>query len=310
MNMHASGIYFGLGEAEYHADPALGSTDLKRLMTSASDYWWHSHYNPARPADTDSPAKAMGRAVHVAVLYGLDEFTRRYGRCQYPGNITAGKREREDMIDSGREPMAAERYDRAFAAATMIRKNPEIGTAFSDGAAEVSVFWEQEIDGEMVRRKARFDYLRRKAIVDLKSHAPMDGWDFVTSCHRALKTFKYPVQAAAYMQALPAVRELWKDGQVHGVRAEEGALLHDVVNGEQKFVFIFWASEGAPLTWGGVFSPDNGEIQVANSMVDAALHRFVQYRREFGTDAAWIKPEPLQEIDPQQIHEWWRRETA
>ena len=27
---------------EYHADPSLGSTDLKRLLRSPADYWWES----------------------------------------------------------------------------------------------------------------------------------------------------------------------------------------------------------------------------------------------------------------------------
>ncbi len=44
-----AGIYFGLDEVRYHSDPAVGSTDIRRLRRSAPDYWWHSHMNPARP---------------------------------------------------------------------------------------------------------------------------------------------------------------------------------------------------------------------------------------------------------------------
>src|SRR5690242_14130853 len=43
---HAPGIVFGMPAEEYHRDPSLGSTDLKRLLRSPSDYWWESHLNP------------------------------------------------------------------------------------------------------------------------------------------------------------------------------------------------------------------------------------------------------------------------
>ena len=30
--LHEDGIYFGMSDEEYHADPALGSTGLKKLI--------------------------------------------------------------------------------------------------------------------------------------------------------------------------------------------------------------------------------------------------------------------------------------
>jgi hypothetical protein len=65
------GVYFGLSERDYHADPSLGSTDLKRLLRSTMDYWWQSWMNPTRhPEATDTPAKRQGRALHKLVLEG------------------------------------------------------------------------------------------------------------------------------------------------------------------------------------------------------------------------------------------------
>ena len=43
------GVYFNLPAADYHADPSLGSSDLKRLLQAPAVYWWHSHMNPERP---------------------------------------------------------------------------------------------------------------------------------------------------------------------------------------------------------------------------------------------------------------------
>lgn len=301
--LHAPGIYFDLDETPYHADPALGSSDIKKLIAEPADYWWNSHYNPARPDDNDTPARALGRAVHHAALFGLESFRKHYGRCAHPGNIKAGKEEREHFESLGIEAMRAADFDRVLAAATMVRANPEIMDAFSGGAAEVSIFWEQPVDGETVRRKARFDYLRPTAIVDLKSHAPSEGMEFHVSCHRAMKVHGYPTQAAAYMQALPYAKALIEAGQVTGDMDVARRLF---AAESHVFSFIFWASQGAPLTYGLILSPQNGLIQHANSMIEAALSRFVDFRREFGTDRAWIRPRPLAEVSPEEVLEYWR----
>ena len=51
---HEDGVYFGLPEAEHHADPALGSSSIKALLQAPEEYWGSSHLNPMReePEDT------------------------------------------------------------------------------------------------------------------------------------------------------------------------------------------------------------------------------------------------------------------
>jgi len=68
------GVYFGLPSADYHADPSLGSSDLKRLLQAPAVYWWHSQMNPERQPTPDSPAKKKGRALHKLVLEGEEAF--------------------------------------------------------------------------------------------------------------------------------------------------------------------------------------------------------------------------------------------
>jgi hypothetical protein len=75
---HAPGIVFGMPAADYHRDPSLGSTGLKRLLRSPSDYWWGSHLNPDRPLDNDAPAKQKGRALHKLVLEGEEAFAKAF----------------------------------------------------------------------------------------------------------------------------------------------------------------------------------------------------------------------------------------
>lgn len=95
---HADGIYFGMPEAEYHADPALGSTDLKRLLMSPSRWWaqslfaqeWRGNLELEDDKE-DSAGKRFGRAVHVKVLepWRFDEcyFTPEDPPEEYPTTI-------------------------------------------------------------------------------------------------------------------------------------------------------------------------------------------------------------------------------
>lgn len=92
------GIYFGLSEAEYHADPSLGSTDLKRLLRSPTDYWWGSWMNPKRePEASDTPAKKQGRALHKLVLEGRAAFHKAYTPEPQPKDWPGALRTMDDL---------------------------------------------------------------------------------------------------------------------------------------------------------------------------------------------------------------------
>jgi PDDEXK-like domain of unknown function (DUF3799) len=66
----ADGIYFDLPDEIYHADDALGSTDISRLIISPATYWAGSALNPNKPQGDEDATKAqiLGRAYHVARL--------------------------------------------------------------------------------------------------------------------------------------------------------------------------------------------------------------------------------------------------
>lgn len=71
------GIYFGMDEETYHADPALGSSSIKQLLINPVRWWRKSPYGQAffeahglasKPTDEETDAKLFGRAVHCIVL--------------------------------------------------------------------------------------------------------------------------------------------------------------------------------------------------------------------------------------------------
>ena len=77
--LHEDGIYFGLPEAEYHADLALGSTGLKLLAGEPAEYW-HSYLSPEGRREHDKKHQVVGKAVHKYVLEGPDAFHSVYER--------------------------------------------------------------------------------------------------------------------------------------------------------------------------------------------------------------------------------------
>lgn len=342
----ADGLYFGLDEATYHADAALGSTDLKKLAAEPAAYWFGSALNPDRPEeDEDAAHRVLGRAVHKFVLEGPQAFNGRFERYpegddllttadqlaawlkehgEKPGKTKAASVEAiralcegeqidpprmldhllKEAADAGRTMLKAADFDRILQAGGAVLDNPHLSGSFHGGQPEVSVFWTETVDGEPVRRKARFDYLKPRAVVDLKSTRPRDGMPFVTSCRRALGEWNYPAQAAAYLQGRDRVADLVAQGRVFGDH-DSTWLRRVAAAGEYAFVFVFWASVGAPLTWGGVLSPGNPVIEVGGEYVRQGLEAYVAARREHGRAAPWIDHHPLEEIELDHLPRWY-----
>ena len=61
------GIYFNLSNEEYHDDPAIGSTDIKKLLKSPTEYWYNSQLNPNRDLTKKQHLK-FGSALHCYLM--------------------------------------------------------------------------------------------------------------------------------------------------------------------------------------------------------------------------------------------------
>ena len=295
----APGIYFGLEEACYHADAAIGSTGMKKLADNPPAYWWDSPHNTMREDDTDTPARLFGRAVHKFVLEGRAAFEDAYAPTEFSGSTKAGKEERERIASEGKQSIKRDDWNRIMMAGTIIRANPEISGAFSGGQPEVSIFWER--DG--IRRKARFDYLKPRAIVDLKSNANTMDIDFVASCRKAIGSYRYDVQAAHYFDARAQMPRLVAQGSVFG--DHDPAWLERVVKEPVwAWVWIFYQSTGAPLTWGTTLSPGNGVLDLARATLAKAEENYRTFVNRFGLDNPWVIAEPLEELDLNDLPAW------
>lgn len=302
MQAREPGIYFDLDADEYHRDPALGSTDIRRMLRSPPDYWWHSWMNPMRPPVEPTPAQMFGRAVHLHVLEGPEAFKTQFAPAEYPGNIKAGIEERKAIAEAGKLPLRREEWDRIQIAGSMIRMNPNLAKAFADGMPEVSVFWR---DGD-VPKKARFDYLKLRAITDLKSIRNAREIDFIEACRRRFADGRYDIQAAHYCDGRKAMQSLVAAGMVYGDGDREWLVRAAAVEAF-AFVFVFWQAEDAPITWSMQLSPGNPILDGGRHSIAAAIDRYRSFHERFGTDQAWVLADPIQELDQSELPTWFGR---
>lgn len=379
---HAPGIYFGLDEDVYHADPALGSTDLKRLLTSPPDYWWNSWMNPAKPEESDKAHLVFGRAVHKMVLEGEAAFSAAYRRAPDPATclvtdddcvrwisengakiaeardriamarratetdeqvgeidaelkaveaLAAGKLPRSkagkvtsillvdptvailDEIKAQAEAervtlLPAESYDRIVTAAAMIQRNPNLATAFEGGRSEVSIFWEQDLGngGPVIPCKCRIDYLKLRGVGDLKSISNTQGRPLPQAARGAIATYRYDVQAAHYMTGREQIAALLKAGAVFGEHDPKW-LARVAAQKTFGFVFVFFQSQGAPITWATSISPGSPVLDAGRSAALVAMENYQRFMRDFGTDAAWVLVDPVEELDIGEMPAWYGR---
>lgn len=302
---HAPGVYFGMPEDEYHADPSLGSTDMKRLLSNPADYWFCSSLNPIKLTsdEEDSLAKLRGHAYHKMVHEGRTTFEACYGVCEFPGNIKAGIEERKALALANRLPLRRADWDRIQLAGGIIRAEPELSESFSGGFAEVSVFW---IDSRGIPKKARIDRLKHRASVDLKTIAPRTEIEFERACWNRLAELRYDLQVEHYNEGRAMLRAFLSTGAVHG---DHDADLIKSIASERRWasVIVFLKTTNAPLVFGTKFSPENPILKYARDHLTLAEDNYLAYRERFGLCTPWTQHKPLEEADMDNLPQWFGR---
>lgn len=325
----ADGVYFSLSEDVYHAIPALSASGIKNLLISPMDFWARSWMAPKLDDDEDTAARIIGRAYHKRILEGKDAFYRSYAetfsapanalrtiddmaealakaavhlpsKAKRPDFIAAVRehcpdellfddlREQHQTRHEGKEFLSADLIAKIEIAAAMIEQHPEISKCFRGGYPEVSVIW-TESD---IRFKTRFDYLKPKAITDLKTFANFMNKPVDAAIYSAMANGKYHIQAAFYLRAFAAARALSKPVDYRG---DDQWLSRFADCDEPGFYFVFQQKGIAPLarckkfTRGSLWSC--GEVAI-----EEAIGRFRTYREKYG-GLPWIDQTPIEDFD-------------
>lgn len=343
---HAPGVYFGMPEAEYHSDPALGSTDLKRLLTGGPVYWWQSPLNPDRKPEQPGQVASyltFGRAVHKYILEGEDAFHDLYAALptgddvlvtdadlgkwfadRGVGKVPRSKAEKielalfhdptvrilDDIVDSatraGITLLPPEQHQLILDAARLIKTSPDLAEAFQGGVPEVSIFWTDSVLGTPVRKKCRIDYLKVRGLGDLKSIGNTKDMPFDRACRAQIAGLRYDIQAAHYLEGRTALPALVAAGQVHG--EHDPAWLQRVAAEEEVgWYWVFFHSGLPPQVWAAQLSPGNPILESARADIAKALTTYRDFLIDFGPDNPWVIPAELHELELAEMPAWFAK---
>ncbi|HYF56107.1 MAG TPA: PD-(D/E)XK nuclease-like domain-containing protein [Salinarimonas sp.] len=294
--------------------------------------------NPIEEPPEESEAKKIGKAYDKRITEGREAFYRSYAAALDASQHTDALRTMEDLRDAirdlGQKPKGKSKADlanqlltlapgakvwdhlvseheqfhagkvmlhpglirRIEIAAAMIEKSPGLRKAFTGGMAQVAIFWVCPHTG--VPMKALLDYLKPKAIVDLKTFANKRGLPIKRAIALEIANYGYHIQTAVYHEAANQLAGFIKDGLVRGDVAPE--FLQAVAAADSRtFMFVFQQKGIAPVAKGRVL-PKMNVYDIARIQVRTAKETFARCVETFGPDM-WIDPSDIDEIDDTEI---------
>lgn len=269
------GIYFGLGEDDYHADDSFSSSGIKNLLVSPLTYWVNSPMNPDYEEATSDPMRT-GKAFHKRIVEGAEAFDECYVQeldpADYPevlvtaddlkarlselglkksgAKIDLIKRLQEAEPDTQIWDLLLEQHEGAHEGKILIKPDlyesvqraaaivdRQVGKAFTGGYPEVSLFWIDELG---VRMKCRVDYLKTQAQVELKSFNNPFKRPLDKAIATAMANEGYMVQGVVYLHSVQQVKEMLRAGKGVVSGDVDPAWLEAFKNHpDHAFIFVF-----------------------------------------------------------------------
>lgn len=348
---HEPGIYFGMPEAEYHADRSLSTTGAKHLAVSPLTFWIKSPFNPAWEFTSTKPQE-RGKAFHARLLEGAEAFAQRYAvapdpddypdaldgadmlraRCVELGLAKGGSiaelciRIRQKDPDAQLMPVILSDFEdqaggRIIIKAKLAREierhvrivEAHSGTekAFRGGYPEVSIFWRDEETG--VPMKARIDYLKARAVVELKTFSNPYGLPLDPAVARAVASSKYFVDAVVRLEAVAQAKAMFRR---RGMKIVSGDVPKEWLAafadpGPHAFVFVFLEAGDVPNV--RVREMRESETPEASENLYwsrgwAVFRRSVATYRQclehYGPDLPWVDPHPQRPFRDEDFPMW------
>lgn len=325
---HPDGIYFDLDEDAYHADPALGSTNVKALLMAPEEYWGQSWMNPLYE-QKQTPATVKGSAYHKFILEGQAAYEAAYAiepdQALYGDALvtvadidrvlklreltqTGKKGEKiQRLRDDGYEGTIWDDIVHQFKQendglvhippamdqeirymARFITSNPYLSEAFKGGFPEVSVFWRI---GD-VRCKARIDYLKSHLAVDLKTYANQYKLRAEFAVEKNAANNRHDLQAAWYGNALEHAQDFARDGLLFGDNLPSAEWLEQFTAPVSLDLFyVYQQTGGVPMARARRWNPQMETLKTAQQEAAWSIKIFRSCLEEFGEEMPWIRAE-------------------
>lgn len=199
---------------------------------------------------------------------------------------------------AGKTFLDADALKRIEVAAAMIEKHPHLSKAFSGGAPEVTVCW---VDNETkVPMKSRMDYLKPRAIVDLKSYSNPHGKPVSRAIDNAFASRRYFIQATLYSEGARHIAGFVRDKRVDIAHPLSGEL----AKGHPKTFLHVWQATGvAPIARGRVFPETSSFYTIGKMEIEAAQRTYAENLARYGTDP-WVDTSEIDVLDDMNIPAW------
>jgi hypothetical protein len=357
------GIYFQMPEEIYHAIPALSNGGIKKLAASPMLYWAECPWmNPAYEPREEKEHFNVGHAYHTRLLEGVSAFALRFAialdKADYPNALVTlddikaafpdgvkprGKSKGEvlehlrtfdatvetwdeikaehEAANAGRCFISARQHREIEIAAAMIEKDPHLCTLLQGGQPEVSLFWYCPKTG--VPKKARVDYLKIKAMVDLKTIANQKEQSIENAIRFDIANRRYAIQPSHYFQGAAEVRKLVRERGTAAVHVWPHQPGDDLTLEAQERVLQLdqwaekWASHQRPDEWvwlfqqkgiapiaRGLFYPRGGTTKMlCDDICSMMSRRFREFCEKHGTDI-WVDSKPIYDLADEDLPNW------
>lgn len=285
---------------------------------------YHKRILEGREAFLNCYAPTFDSSAHKGALEGADDIKEALRRHKEQGANVRLSGKKADMIANlleleptakimdllrdtyeedheGKAFLSQKVLDKVEMSAAMIERDPELRRAFTGGMPEVSILWICPTHG--IPCKARLDYLKPKAIIDLKTFANKNGYPIGRAIDREMGYNRYPIQGSWYYEASDQIAGLMDKGKVYG-DAPHALLSALHANHKKTFVYVFQQKGIAPIARGRTFPRSLTNCLLATAQCDAAKQVYRQCHETFGADP-WLTSEPITAFDDSTIPALW-----
>lgn len=243
------GIYAGISNEAYHAGPGISKSGLDKLARSPAHY--HEAYlslTSKKPVET--PAMAMGTAVHTAILEPEDFHDRYHIAPKVDARTKDGKAAKEaaqaEAAAKGAILIDDATHATVSAMAASVRRHDTAPNILEAGHAELSVYWIDKDSGVLCR--CRPDWLGLDVVLDVKTTEDASPRGFYFG---SVKKYNYAMQAAFYLDGLKA-------------------------NGVEPHDFIFAAVEKSPPHVTALYSLQAADLADGRDQYKALLETYAE----------------------------------
>lgn len=190
----APGIYYDLGNEQYHSGPGVSKSQLDDIAVSPATYIWRKN----APVDTEKlQALDMGTALHCLLLEP-DEFDSRFIKApEFNRRTKDGKEEEAEFLkncaDTGKTVIEYDDHRKLMLMRDSVMAHPDARWLLEQaGHSEASIYWTDDETGELCRCRPDRKLDHYPILLDVKKVDDMSRFE------RHVEEFRYHVQNAMY----------------------------------------------------------------------------------------------------------------